>query len=513
MAEKFGGKSTPAYRLSSQDASFIYADTNNGPLHLGSIAIFEGKVDFQALLAHVEERLHLVPRYRQRLVEVPFNLAHPIMEDDPDFSYDHHVFRHQLPGRITEGEAFEEILQTYEVPLNRKHPLWEMHSFENLVGNRTAILWKVHHCLVDGVSGVELLKVMYDFRAEPVDIPQPAEPWTPARPTSPVRRFGEALRDRISSVANAAINAAVELAEEPAVAIDRVRMASEAVRLIRELSSRSLVSTPWNAAPVTQERVLAWSKQPFSDFRAIRAAFGGSINDVVLTMLTEGAARYLKDRGYDVEGEEMCVGCPVNVRHKEEQTSLGNRVSMMFPVVPAEPMDVVERLKLIREETERIKAHGSAQAIEVLMSMASEMEPSLIAAGTSVTRAAIDAGGALMKWTGWRPRPGGLGLSPFGINFIATNVPGVQIPLYLNGHMCLDMVPLVPLGATLGFGVAILSYRQSLYFGMMAAPCVMPDVAQMKQFAEEAFADLKRRATKHTAHVVHPPEALKAAGR
>ncbi|MGH7812575.1 MAG: WS/DGAT domain-containing protein, partial [Candidatus Binataceae bacterium] len=320
----------------------------------------------------------------------------------------------------------------------------------------------------------------------------------------------------IATVVDTAIAAAAEIRDQPAVAIDRIRMAADAVRMVRELTSRKLVTTPWNAAPITQDRVLAWSKLPFSDFRAIRSAFGGSINDVVLTILTEGAARYLDHHGYAVEGEQLCLGCPVNVRHKAEQKSLGNRVSMMFPLAPAQPMDIVERLKLLSAETERIKAHGSAQAMEALMSMTGEIPPSLIAAGTRVTRAAFETGGALMKLTGWQPRPGGFALAPMGINFVATNVPGVQIPLYMNGHMCLDMVPLVPLGAMLGYGVAILSYNGSLYFGMIAAPAVMPDVALMKRFAEDAFADLKRRcaeriAENEPAEEAEPPAKVRKA--
>ncbi|HVN64115.1 MAG TPA: WS/DGAT domain-containing protein, partial [Candidatus Binataceae bacterium] len=164
------------------------------------------------------------------------------------------------------------------------------------------------------------------------------------------------------------------------------------------------------------------------------------------------------------------------------------------------------------------------QALEALMSMTAEIPPTLVAAGTRVTRTAIEAGGALMKLTGWRPRAGGLGLSPLGINFVATNVPGVQIPLYMNGHMCLDMLPLVPLGATLGFGVAILSYYGSLYFGMIASPAVMPDVDLMKRYVEEAFADLKQRSEDQTTGKPHiekeirikkqaPVKALRAAAR
>jgi hypothetical protein len=229
--------------------------------------------------------------------------------------------------------------------------------------------------------------------------------------------------------------------------------------------------------------------------------------------LTEGAARYLHHHGYAVDGQQLCIGCPVNVRHRDEKSSLGNRVSMMFPTAPAAPMDIVERLKLIHEETERIKAAGSAQALEAMMGLGDTIPPSLIGPASRAATTMLDVAGRLAKWTDWKPRPDGFGLPAFGINFIATNVPGVQVPQYINGHVCLDMVPLVPLGATMGYAVAILSYYKSLYFGMMADPRVMPDVALMKAFVDDAFAELKRRCVEKSMEASsEEPERKSASG-
>src|ERR1019366_7057005 len=231
MAETSAFPSLASYRLSTQDATFIYGESQSGPLHIGSIALFEGRLDYNALLGHFEERMHLVPRYRQRLVEAPLNLAHAMMEDDPEYAIENHVHLHQLPDAISEADALAEMMLSYQKPLDRKHPLWELHTYHNLEGNRTGLLWKVHHCLVDGVSGVELTKVMYDFRAEPEDIPQPPEPWVPAQPSSQVRRFGEAVRDRIDSAVNSTINAAVEAIEDPVWVAERARQFGVASRL------------------------------------------------------------------------------------------------------------------------------------------------------------------------------------------------------------------------------------------------------------------------------------------
>ena len=321
------------------------------------------------------------------------------------------------------------------------------------------------------------------------------------------------MRDQIQGAVNSTINAAVEAIEDPASVAERARQLAEASRVMTELATRRIVATPWNSTPVTQDRVVAWTRQSFSDFRAIRSAFGGSVNDVVLAMLTEGAARYLQHHGYAVEGQQLCIGCPVNVRHKSEKSSLGNRVSMMFPTAPAAPMDIIERLKLINEETERIKAAGSAQALEAIMRLGDAIPPSMIGPAARAATTMMDVAGRMAKWTDWKPRPDGFGLPAFGINFIATNVPGVQVPQYINGHVCLDMVPLVPLGATMGYAVAILSYYKSLYFGMMADPRVMPDVALMKAFVDDAFAEMKRRCAEKSAEKAEQePERKSASG-
>jgi diacylglycerol O-acyltransferase len=207
----------------------------------------------------------------------------------------------------------------------------------------------------------------------------------------------------------------------------------------------------------------------------------------------------------------MCIGCPVNVRHREERSALGNRVSMMFPTAPAEPMDIVERLQLIHEETERIKAAGSAQALEAIMGLSELVPPGLIGPVSRVATTMLDASGKLADFAGWKPRADGFGLPAIGINFVATNVPGVQVPQYINGHVCLDMIPLIPLAATMGYSVAILSYYRSLYFGMMAEPRVMPDVALMKAFVDDAFEELKRRCAAKSAPGVERDAGLESA--
>jgi len=485
------------YRLSTQDATFIYAETAKNPLHIGSILMFEGKIDFDDFVQSVENRLHLIPRYRQRMVQVPFNLAHAVMEDDPHFRIENHVIRHLLRPGMSQAEAIDEMLRHYELPLDYKRPLWEMHSFENLEGARTAVVSKVHHALVDGVSGVELLKVMFDLKQHPDPIEPPAEPWQPEEPSTPMHRMLEAMRESTASSVKTAIETSRELMRDAQALGDEARTFTDAFQQMGQITTHRIVSTPWNSGLVGLRRALAWSTMSFGDFRRIRNAFGGSINDVVLTILSEAAARYLQHHGYAANGQ-LCIGCPVNVRHKEEANALGNRVSMMFPMLPAEPMDLVERLRYVSAETERIKDAHLPQSLERLMSMADSIPPTLLGAGSRISSMAMNAASTLFKLSGYKARPDGFLLPTLGINFIATNVPGVQVPQYLLGHKCLEQVPLVPCGATLGYNVAILSYNSTLCFGMSADPNLMPDVSLMKFFVDEVFAELKDRA--QTAH-------------
>ena len=284
---------------------------------------------------------------------------------------------------------------------------------------------------------------------------------------------------------------------DPEAIGDEARTFADAFQQWGKSRTRRIVSTPWNSGLVGPRRSLAWSTMSFGDFRRIRNAFGGSINDVVLTILTEAAARYLLHHGYAANGQ-LCIGCPVNVRHKEEATALGNRVSMMFPMLPAEPMDPVERLRYVNAETERIKEAQLPQALERMMSMSASIPPTFMGVGSRISTMALNAASTLFKLSGYKARPDGFLLPTMGINFIATNVPGVQVPQYLFGHKCLEQIPLVPCGATLGYGVAILSYNSTLCFGMSADPNLMPDVSLMKFFVDEVFAELKDRA--QTAH-------------
>jgi diacylglycerol O-acyltransferase / wax synthase len=494
------------HRLTGQDASFIYGESRNGPLHIGSISFFEDEITYPELIRHFESRLHLVPRYRQRLVPLPFNLDHAALEDDPDFAIENHVKFHQLPADTSEAQLIAAAMAVFRKPLDRNRPLWEVNLFNGFKGNQSVLMWSIHHCLVDGMSGMELLNVVMDFRPDPPATESMPEPWSPKPLPGPLRQVLGVVLDRLQEQVDSMRRLSREAPDVRSLLKDVGADAGTLAKFARQMT-RPIAATPWNAGLVSQERTLAWLRTSFADIRAIRSAFGGTINDVVLTMLSEGAARYLRYHCRQ-PGAPFRIGCPVNVRHDDESGTLGNRVSMMFPELPAEPMDPVARLKLVIAETQRIKEAAEPQALEKLMSNGGSLSPALVAMLAGIATAAMDTAVSLQRiLPSWARREA----QPLGINFVATNVPGAQMPLYLAGHRMADYVGLLPLGSNLGFGVPIISYNQNLYFTMMAEPNLMPDPDLMKSLVEQVFEDLKRAAVAQSVPVAVPPRRVKRA--
>ena len=476
-----------SHRMTSQDASFIYGESHTGPLHIGSLQIFDGHIDYDELVDHMAQRMHLLPRYRQKLVFVPFNLAHATFEDDPGFDLHNHLKCHSLPDGTDDKAFVRAAMAAFEPMLDRGKPLWEMHLFQGLMGGRSAVVWKIHHCLVDGVSGMELLTVALDLRAEAPPPAPPENAWEPPPLPSPLRTFTNAMIDLVQNRLDDARKVA-ELIESPrTVAEQAASLAGYAGKMAR-MMVRQIVAAPWNAGLVTPARSLAWLTVSFGDVRAIRNALGGTVNDVVLAILSEAAARYLKHHEVRTNHAPLRIGCPVNVRRAGENAALGNRVSMMFPEVPSEPMEVGERLQAVIRETERIKAGNEPQALELMLAGSDLIAPTVVGFGSVIGTNAIDLASRLGALAPGLTRM--LTLPPPGINFIATNVPGAQVPLFLEGRKMIEMVGLVPLGANLGYNVAIVSYNQTLIFGMMAEPHLMPDVDLMQAFATEVFIEL-----------------------
>ena len=488
-------------RLTAQDASFLYGESFGGPTHIGLLSFFEGEIAYERLYQHFEQRLHLLPRYTQRLALVPFNLAHASLEDDPNFNLANHVKFHQLPAGTSEADLIKAAVQIFEPPLSRTQPLWQIHAFTGLEGGRTGVLWKIHHCLVDGVSAMELTTVAFDFRPDaPPPEPPPEKPRTPR----PVPSLAENLLNAIQDLMDAQVNAAwraQEMLRKPKELAEQTKQLSEAAQALSQMMARPIVAAPWNIGLCSQHRSFARAHYSFAEFRAIRNALGGTINDLVLTMLSEAAARYLKQHDCKPRNLLLRIGCPVNVRREDQHGTLGNRVSMMFPELPAVPMDLVKRMEAVKQETERIKTERLPQGLELLSEATSVFPPSIIGVTSSLATFSLDAA---MMMSRLAPSIPATGVPGFGINFVATNVPGVQTPQYLAGHLMIDQVGLIPCAGSLGYGVAITTYNQNIDFGLMAEPTMMPDVNLMKSLLDEVFAEFYQTAQRVIQQPVPP---------
>ena len=496
----------PSQRLTSQDASFLYNESFNGPMHIGSLGIFDGPLPLAAVTEHIRKRLHLVPRYRQRLNFVPFNLNHATWEDDPNFKLENHIIEHVLPPGSGDAELIRATMDINETVMDRQRPMWEMHIINGLADGRAGLVTKIHHCVIDGVSGIELSTVVMDFQPEPPEVDPPKEEWSPRPLPSPGESVSTAMFDLAQQQLDAA-RRAQSLFSQPDAVTDRNTLMGQATQTMLQMASRPIISAPWNRPPVTYRRGFAWSKFEFGEFRGIRGVLGGTVNDVVLAVLSEGAARYLAEKGYNTAGQMLRLGCPVSVRREDQGGALGNRVSMMFPMMPAAPMDMVERLGVVREATERIKLQREAQGLELMTEQTDSVAPSLVAMNAAVTTAMTDAFTAFASLVPQLPSPPPVQLPGSGINFVATNVPGVQVPQYLVGRKMTDTIGILALGGNLGYGVAIGSYDKSLYFGMICEPRLMPDVDRMKEHVEAAYADLRAAALALSAQSANPPSA------
>jgi diacylglycerol O-acyltransferase / wax synthase len=302
--------------------------------------------------------------------------------------------------------------------------------------------------------------------------------------------FLDLVQKRIDEASRAA-----ELVEKPLAVAERLaRLAYIGGRMVH-MMWRPIFAAPWNAGLVKAERSLTYLKISFTHLRAVRSALGGTVNDLVLAILVEAAARYLAYHQSDTRDAPLRIGCPVSVRSRTEDGTLGNRVSMMFVECQSTPMAIEERLAAIIRQTTARKDSGEAAALKLLVEASDWIPPVLLGLGSTAFTNTLDAAVRLGEAL---PAISRALKVPPSINFIATNVPGAQIPMYLAGRRMTLMVGCVPLAANIGYSVAIVTYNQELVFGLMAEPNLMPDVYRMREFANEVFHQLMAAARRTT---------------
>ncbi|HYL36802.1 MAG TPA: wax ester/triacylglycerol synthase family O-acyltransferase [Bryobacteraceae bacterium] len=493
--------SYPDDRLKSEDAVFLYLERKQMPLHIGSVSIFDGPIPFEACKDYIESRLPLIPRYRQRIVVPPFNIGHPTWERDPNFNISNHVHHVQL-RRGTEGELRAFAGRLFGQIMDRNKPLWDMTIVDGLSGGRSALISRVHHCLVDGVSGVGLMNVVFDPKLQaPNGHKQKAH--HASRPPGPATALAEALLtsysdmvERVLSAQVAALNIAQALVSDQAL-----RGMNQLVRLVPELLA-PVERLPFNQ-PCVGERKIAWSEISMPEVSAIRQACGGTLNDVVLATVTAAVRRYAEWHGAPLKHRLLRLMVPVNVRPNGDKNGLGNQVSMLPVSIPLDIRDPVKLLDAVRQRTEAMKTARVADLIR------------LFATWMGTTPVPLQA---LMG-----PLASLLPVPPF--NLVCTNVPGPPVPLYALGRKMITFYPYVPIGNDMGVGCAIQSYNQVLYFGLTADTSAAPDVARLKRFLDQSFVELRTaavgrakrtrpepaQAAKPAAPAVEPPQTERLA--
>jgi diacylglycerol O-acyltransferase len=457
-------------RLSSLDATFLYFEKKEAPMHIGSVSIFEGEIPFKRFVKNLNARLPLLPRYRQKVVSSPLNLTHPSWEFDPDFDIENHVFRIKIDPPGTEPELVKLAGRILTPVMDRRKPLWDIHLVYGLEGKRMAMIARVHHCMVDGISGVDLLKIVLDTSpdAKPTPVPMPAPP--PPHPNLTQRFFDSFLgglkegMNRFMEFENGLLNLAQSVVAEP----QRRALPGLSQLLVALAAPAQLL--PFNR-PCSGERKLVWSRFSFAEARAVRAALKGTINDVVLTVLAGAVGRYAELHGQQVAGRTLRMMVPVSLRREEQRGTLGNLVSLLPLDLPLDVGDPLARFQHINGKTQAMKSARAAESFNMLASLAGILPASV--------QAVV---GAIATF----PLP--------PVNMIATNVPGPQMPLYAMGRRMTDYYPYVPVGYAVGCGCAIMSYDQKLYFGLTSDVQAMPDVEILKTFLEESFIELREAA-------------------
>ena len=471
-------------RLSASDASFLYAETASGPMHISSIYVLDGEISHAELMKHMADRMHLIPAYRRKISFVPFNMGHPIWVDDEHFELSNHIIDHDLGEGRTLEEGIDYAVALNEPMLDRSRPLWMMHLIHGIPG-KTLLLQETHHCLIDGASGIELTTIVYDLTPDAAPPEPPEQPWVPEPPPNPATLFSDSLRENVQSLSLPDVNDVLD----PKVRETQQKLMARAMEIGGKFVTQPAITANFNASVVGPKRRARYLKKSFADIRTIRRKLGGTINDVVLSVISEGMARYLSGRNESVSGQRMRIMCPVNVRTEEQQGALGNQVSAIFPMLPAWPLAAHERLSSVVSEMDRIKSAHEAQAMTLVTEASAGVWP-LAMAPTQLVGTPFDPSQltASIDWPvapnlGWRPP------NP-GINFVCTNVPGVQVPQYLCGREVTDTIGLLILTGNIGFSLTILSYNKQLFFNFICEPRLMPDLEALVAHVDDAFGEL-----------------------
>jgi diacylglycerol O-acyltransferase / wax synthase len=456
-------------RLTGLDATFLHLESGGAHMHVAAVMVFEGDVPaYDDMVDHVESRLHLVPRYRQKLAFVPFGQGRPRWVDDPTFNISYHVRATALPPPGGEEQLRVLAGRVFSQRLDRDKPLWEIWLVEGLEGDRFALLSKVHHSLVDGVSGADLMTVLFDVTRDPAPPAAPAQKWQPRPLPSDSQLLAEALLERATEPGEIARSVRHALRGPREFA----RGAFEAVGGMTALARGTLrpaPATPYNGS-IGPHRRFTWVRVRLNDVKAIKNSLGGTVNDVVLATVTGALRRHLLARGVSTQDLTLRAMVPVSVRSDLEQGALGNRVAAMMAPLPVWCENPAVRLDVVQDSMRSLKSSGQAVGAEMLTRIGGFAPPTILAQATRI---------------GARQR---------AFNLVVTNVPGPQFPLYIQGHEMLDVFPMVPLAMNQRLGLALMSYNGAINFGLIGDFDSMPDLEDVAHHLAAALEELAEAA-------------------
>ncbi|MEX1178175.1 MAG: wax ester/triacylglycerol synthase family O-acyltransferase [Nitriliruptor sp.] len=465
-------------RLASADVTFLEMESPHVHMHVGGLLIFDAPParpegadgsGFARFLALVASRLHLVPRYRQKLAYPPMGLGNPVWVDDPDFDLSYHVRHAALPAPGTMAQLTEYSARILSRSLDRDRPLWETYVIEGLEGGRFAILSKSHHAMIDGLSGMDIATVMLDLEPTSVDGSAEPAPWAPGTPPGTTELALGAVRDLATSPSDV-VRTVRKVVDAPAKTAARALGVGRGVLSIARANLTKPAPRSLLNRPPGQHRRLAVQRVALAEVKAIKDAFGTTVNDVVLAAVADATGRYLRTRGVRTDGLWLRVMVPVSTRDASGAHALGNRVVSVFVDLPMFELDPVERLRICHDAMAEVKSSHHAVGAGFLIGLAQFAPPTIHAmASRAASRSRL-------------------------FNFLVTNVPGPQVPVYCLGARLMGFFPFAPLSATQSYAVGLTSIDGWLNFGIIADYDALPDVDKVTDFLLEAVAELRRSA-------------------
>jgi diacylglycerol O-acyltransferase / wax synthase len=438
-------------RLSAVDASFLAQEGDTSHMHVGAVLVFEGPPpSYGDFCNQVRGRLHLVPRYRQKLAVPPLETGRPLWVDDSNFNLEYHIRHTALPAPGSEDQLRALAARIHSQQLDRSKPLWETWLVQGLEGNRFAIISKTHHALVDGISGVDLITVLFDATPVPREVPHEGEPWMPQPEPSALEMAARGVKG-LARLPLELTGRALGAAARPAQTLDAAREAVEGLGEVVWAGLNPAPDTPLNV-DIGPHRRLAFVRCELDQFKLVKNEFGGTVNDVVLAVVSGALKDWLRSRGVRTEGLELRALVPVSIRGSEQRGQLGNQLAVMRGPLPVYVEDPIARLRVVKAAMDGLKESKQAVGAEVLTSMQNFAPPTILAQASR------------------------LNFSTRLFNLIVTNVPGPQFPLYILGRELLDLFPVAFLPRNHALAIAIMSYNGGIDFGLLGDYDAMGDI-------------------------------------